>query len=181
LKHDLWTELEPIWPTAFWDDWMRRPEQRKQRACIRPEISRTAMSQHGKVGVSRGLYFEKHLKLIKLNNVTVPFTKMDLSFLLKHKYDERFVKDVYSWPSITQAELMSSHFADGKPLPAAVRLTYGDKMTYKNTAKTLKLMDDFRAGVPRTAYRGVVPFMFGKIRVYLAPPADWKGYDVTWT
>lgn len=30
-----------------------------------------------------GLYFEKHLKFIQLNNVVVPFTQMDLSYLLK--------------------------------------------------------------------------------------------------
>lgn len=53
LKRNLWDELEPIWPAAYWDDWMRRAEQRKNRACIRPEISRTAMSQHGKAGVSK--------------------------------------------------------------------------------------------------------------------------------
>lgn len=76
--------------------------------------------------------------------MTIPFTKMDLSFLLKEKYDQNFIKNVYSWPSITQAELMAGHLTDGKPLPAAVRLTYSDKGTYKNTAKTLKLMEDFR-------------------------------------
>ena len=31
----------------------------------------------------RGLYFEKHLKFIKHNSVFVPFSKMDLSYLLK--------------------------------------------------------------------------------------------------
>ena len=31
----------------------------------------------------RGLYFEKHLKFIKLNTKFVPFTKMDLSYLEK--------------------------------------------------------------------------------------------------
>ena len=35
----------------FWDDWMRHPDQRQERACIRPEISRT--STFGKVGVSK--------------------------------------------------------------------------------------------------------------------------------
>lgn len=34
----------------YWDDWMREPAQRKNRACIRPEISRT--STFGKEGVS---------------------------------------------------------------------------------------------------------------------------------
>jgi len=38
---------------SFWDDWMRLPEQRRDRACIRPEISRTAISIEGKKGVSQ--------------------------------------------------------------------------------------------------------------------------------
>lgn len=32
---------------------------------------------------SSGLFFEKHLKYIKLNDLFVPFTKMDLNYLLK--------------------------------------------------------------------------------------------------
>lgn len=39
----------------------------------------------------------------------------------------------------------------------------------------------FQSGVPRTGYRGVVSFMYKGRRVYLAPPADWKGYDPTWS
>jgi hypothetical protein len=39
---------------------------------------------------------------------------------------------------------------------------------------------DFQAGVPRTAYRGVVPFMFNNHRVYLAPGANWVGYQPNW-
>lgn len=33
--------------------------------------------------VFRGLYFDKHLKFMRLNEKFVPFTKMDLSYLLK--------------------------------------------------------------------------------------------------
>lgn len=52
LSRDLWTtELGPKWPKSFWDDWIRNPEQRKGRACIRPEISRTRT--FGKIGVSK--------------------------------------------------------------------------------------------------------------------------------
>ena len=71
---------------SYWDDWMRLPEQRRGRACIRPEISRT--KTFGKIGVSNGLFFEKHLKYIVLNNKFVPFTVMDLSFLKKDNYDK---------------------------------------------------------------------------------------------
>lgn len=35
----------------YWDDWVRQPEQRRNRACIRPEISRTRT--FGKIGVSK--------------------------------------------------------------------------------------------------------------------------------
>ncbi|KAJ8311444.1 hypothetical protein KUTeg_010799 [Tegillarca granosa] len=36
------------------------------------------------------------------------------------------------------------------------------------------------AGVPRTAYNGIVSFIYQGQRVYLAPPKDWKGYDSKW-
>ncbi|OQR78312.1 alanine--tRNA ligase, partial [Tropilaelaps mercedesae] len=42
LTRQLWTEeLMNKWPKAFWDDWIREPAQRRNRACIRPEVSRT--------------------------------------------------------------------------------------------------------------------------------------------
>jgi len=34
-------ELSTKWPKSYWDDWMRQPTQRRDRACIRPEIGRT--------------------------------------------------------------------------------------------------------------------------------------------
>jgi len=43
--------FNPFITNSYWDDWMRRPEQRKERACIRPEISRTRT--YGKIGVSK--------------------------------------------------------------------------------------------------------------------------------
>lgn len=81
LTKSLWLELCNKWPHAYWDDWIRQPQQRKGRACIRPELSRTRT--FGKIGVSNGLFFEKHLKYIKLNEIFVPFTKMNLTYLLK--------------------------------------------------------------------------------------------------
>lgn len=51
LTKELWSELSVKWPLAFWDDWIRHPMQRKERACIRPEVSRTRT--FGKIGVSK--------------------------------------------------------------------------------------------------------------------------------
>lgn len=53
LTKELWAELGYLWPTSFWDDWIRDPARRQNRSCIRPEIPRTAMTNHGKKGASK--------------------------------------------------------------------------------------------------------------------------------
>uniref|UniRef100_A0A671ME58 Alpha-1,3-mannosyl-glycoprotein 2-beta-N-acetylglucosaminyltransferase n=1 Tax=Sinocyclocheilus anshuiensis TaxID=1608454 RepID=A0A671ME58_9TELE len=98
-------ELEPKWPASFWDDWMRHPDQHRDRSCIRPEISRTLT--FGWKGVSSGQFYDKYLRFIKLNTEFVPFTKMDLSYLEKKKYDESFEKEVYGAPVVTVEDLQS--------------------------------------------------------------------------
>ncbi|KAA0196710.1 hypothetical protein HAZT_HAZT008070 [Hyalella azteca] len=175
LTRSLWEELSPKWPKSYWDDWMRAPEQRKDRACIRPEISRT--KTFGKKGVSNGLFFEKHLKFIHLNEQPVPFTSMNLTFLLKSEYDAAFERRVQA------AEVVSLAQAKSGQLPEAgeYRLLYHTKDVFKKTTKALGLMDDFKAGVPRTGYRGVVTFMYLNRRFFLAPNNNWKGYDPTWS
>nr|XP_019527517.2 alpha-1,3-mannosyl-glycoprotein 2-beta-N-acetylglucosaminyltransferase [Aedes albopictus] len=175
MTKELWQELAPKWPKAFWDDWIRQPEQRKERACIRPELPRTRT--FGKVGVSNGLFFDKHLKYIKLSEDFVSFTKMNLTYLQKSIYDEIFLKAVYQSPVVTLDELKRGLVTTKEP----VRITYLTKEQYKRATKSLGLMDDFKSGVPRTAYRGVVSFFYNGQRVYLAPNTNWKGYDLTWS
>lgn len=53
MQRSLWLEMRKKWPNGFWDDWIREPINRKNRACLRPEISRTELSQkESKKGVS---------------------------------------------------------------------------------------------------------------------------------
>ena len=54
--------------SRFWDDWMRHPEQRKNRVCIRPEICRT--STFGKQGVSKYVF----LFTSAIKNLAMSFT-----------------------------------------------------------------------------------------------------------
>lgn len=177
LNSNLWSELAPKWPKAFWDDWIRDPMQRKDRACIRPEVSRTRT--FGKIGVSNGMFFDKHLRFITLNDQThaVDFTRVDLTHLLKQKYDKQFLKHVYSCAVVTFEEIRRGLVTTKDP----VRIQYNTKDQYKRTAKLLGLMDDFRSGVPRTGYLGIVSFFYNNQRVYLAPNTNWKGYDLTWS
>ena len=200
LSRDLWSELMVKWPRSYWDDWMREPAQRKGlsllfsfqrrfvprvtafhlvpfpgRSCIRPEVSRT--KTFGKIGVSNGLFYEKHLKFIVLNTKFVPFTVLDLSFLGKEQYDEGWVSEVYRTPLVTLEDLKGGRV---KKSTKAVRLAYHTREAYKRSAKALGIMEDFKSGVPRTAYRGIVSFMHSGVRVYLAPNLNWQGYDPKW-
>lgn len=174
MSKKLWDEIGPKWPKSFWDDWIRNPEQRKGRACIRPELPRSRT--FGKIGVSNGLFFEKHLKYIKLSETFVPFSKKDLSYLLKDNYDKTFIADVYRTPVVTLEELRSSNVKVNGP----VRIQYNNRNQYKSTARSLGIMEDFKSGVPRTAYAGIVSSFINNRRVYLAPSTNWKGYDPSW-
>ncbi|NXR35969.1 MGAT1 acetylglucosaminyltransferase, partial [Zosterops hypoxanthus] len=175
LLAELWDELEPKWPAAFWDDWMRQPEQRRGRSCVRPEVSRTMT--FGRKGVSHGQFFDQYLKFIKLNDRFVPFTQMDLSYLKKDRYERFFLQQVYSAPEVKLDELQKGFGKDLGP----VRLQYRGRDSFKALAKALGLMDDLKSGVPRAGYRGVVSFVCRGRRVFLAPPQDWTGYDPSWS
>ncbi|OCT84958.1 hypothetical protein XELAEV_18023119mg [Xenopus laevis] len=82
-------ELEPKWPTPEklwdWDMWMRMPEQRKERECLIPDVSR---SYHfGIVGLNMNGYFhEAYFKKHKFN--TVPNVQLsNVKSLQKDAYE----------------------------------------------------------------------------------------------
>lgn len=175
LTKDLWMELEPKWPASFWDDWMRHPDQRKDRSCIRPEISRTIT--FGRKGVSLGQFFDKYLRFIKLNTDFVPFTTLDLSYLDKETYDKTFDKEVYSAEVVTMEDLQGGKLSG----PGPFRLQYSSADSFKTLARNLGIMDDLKSGVPRAGYRGVVSFLSRGKRIYVAPPAGWSQYDPSWS
>lgn len=174
LTRKIWIELMHKWPHSYWDDWMRHPDQRKGRSCIRPELSRT--KTFGKIGVSNGLFYEKHLKYIYLNELPVDFTKLNLTYLLKNEYDNNFVEMVYRAPLVSINELKNKQISHNDP----VRIIYYTKNNLKSLTKLFGLMDDFKSGVPRTAYKGIISFTYDNRRVYLAPVKEWHNYDPSW-
>uniref|UniRef100_A0A183HFK2 Alpha-1,3-mannosyl-glycoprotein 2-beta-N-acetylglucosaminyltransferase n=1 Tax=Onchocerca flexuosa TaxID=387005 RepID=A0A183HFK2_9BILA len=180
MTKELWDELSPIWPNGFWDDWIRNNTIRKNRACIRPEISRTGMTLEGRKGASknslhyRGLFFTEHLTNIVINEVFVNFTNFNLRYLLQENYDSAFLKRVYSAPLISLTELAT--FGND-----TVRIQYKTLISYLRIANQLKIMRDFKDGVPRTAYLGVVTCFINGTRIYIAPDrSSWSGYDPKW-
>ncbi|NWU73656.1 MGAT1 acetylglucosaminyltransferase, partial [Pterocles burchelli] len=169
---ELWDELEPKWPFFFWDDWMRQPEQRRDRSCIRPEISRTMIFFFK--GVSHGQFFDHFFFFIKLNDRFVPFFFFYLSYLKKEEYELFFFPKVYAAPEVKVEELQGNRRRE----LGTVFFFYSGRDSFKAFAIFFFLMDDLKSGVPRFFFRGIVSFVYRGRRVYLAPPADWTGYDL---
>ncbi|CAJ0947017.1 unnamed protein product, partial [Mesorhabditis belari] len=162
LSKELWQELSNGFPEIFWDDWLRRPDIRKGRVCIRPEVSRTAhnMEVAGK-GSSKGLY-KKYLEAITLPVEPVNFLAMDLDYLLKKNYDLRQKQFIKEAKVITRGELILG----GLNPQSAYRATFGNARHYTDVAMKYSLMYDLRSGMPRTAYQGVVTFLANGTRVF---------------
>ncbi|KAK0404694.1 hypothetical protein QR680_017576 [Steinernema hermaphroditum] len=180
MTSDLWKELGPVWPPGFWDDWMRDPAQRKGRSCIRPEISRTGMTLQGKKGASKGLFFNTHLSRIHVNSEPVAFSAMDLSFLLKHNYDSAFLATVDAAPRLNLEEIIKKTL-QRRIHEESFAVTYSSAQDFIHIADGLRIMNDFKAGVPRTAYKGIVTCFIAGMRIYIVPDKfTWHGYIPNW-
>ena len=88
-----------------------------------------------------------------------------------------FLDHVYSTPLVTVDDVRRGNISGHQ----VVRITYFSANDFKRAAKQLGIMDDFKSGVPRMAYHGVVSFMRDRVRVYLAPNRNWQGYDPKWS
>uniref|UniRef100_A0AC34Q4N6 Alpha-1,3-mannosyl-glycoprotein 2-beta-N-acetylglucosaminyltransferase n=1 Tax=Panagrolaimus sp. JU765 TaxID=591449 RepID=A0AC34Q4N6_9BILA len=181
LTKELWQELGIIWPIGFWDDWIRDPARRQNRSCIRPEIPRTSMTSYGQKGASKGLFFEHFLKKIISNDKPANFSQLSLDYLLKKNYDGPFIDQIYGFKKMTVDEVVAKTINNDKN-DGFVRIEYSTMHEYTEIARKLHIMIDTKAGVPRTAYHGIVTCFINGIRIYVAPndPINWIGYDVKW-
>ena len=140
---------------------MRQPSKRKGRSCIRPEVPRT-LTWCSQEGVSQGQFCSQHIEEIRLFTEKVEWGKKDLQRLLKPNYDAwmadvlRHAKEV---PDPDLVGLQGDH--------VEVKIKYHTRKQFKQLAQHFQLMDDFKDGVPRTAYRGIVSFRHSGHRVHL--------------
>ena len=123
------------------------------------------------------MFFDKHLKFIKLNQDAIKFSDLNLTYLMKEPYDGEFHRHVDSLPVVSASDVKSNNVKYDGP----VRIIYHTRDGFKSMAKLLGLMDDLKSGVPRTGYHGIIPFFYNSRRIYLAPNSNWNGYDLTWS
>ncbi|CAH8526764.1 unnamed protein product [Heterobilharzia americana] len=178
LLKKFWLEIRGGWPDIYWDEYLRNSNVRKGRACIRPEISRSVT--FGRIGISQGQYFDSHLKHIKLNDVKVDFQQLNLSYLKEATYREQFKRLVYQNSIEMNITSYSSSRVHISKIYKPIRITYRNRAEFEEIAKHFNLMSDFKSGVSRNAYMGVVPIYVENHQLYISPPTVWPGYNESW-
>ena len=136
------------WPAAYWDDWMRLSSVRKGRQCIRPEICRTY--NFGEKGSSHGQYYDRYLKPIKLNDAWVNWGGQDLGYLDSEKYAEEMTA------TVALAEPVALHVDNLHSKQGVIKMMYSSRQEYEQLASVLGIIDDWKDGVPRASYKGIV-------------------------
>ncbi len=169
MTRTFWNEVQSKWPLGYWDDWLRLPENRKGRACLRPEISRTYT--FGQVGVSAGQFFNEYLSKIELNKVPVNWQLVDVSYLKKENYDPLFASWIQNAREIAPSE-KDAYLKERVDL----KIRYSSVGEWKNLATAMGVMMEEKSGVPRGAYKGVVTFRNGLNRVFIYPSVETLTY-----
>jgi alpha-1,3-mannosyl-glycoprotein beta-1,2-N-acetylglucosaminyltransferase len=167
MTSQLWTnELKLRWPSGYWDDWLREPNQRHERKILRPEVSRTF--HFGTSGGASHNQFGTTLTKVRLNDVNVDWTKA-MDTIDDVKSESAF--DEYYWKQIEAAKVVTTVDAAAVAVrDQDVRLDYATFSQFQQFARHFGLMDDEKAGIPRTAYKGVVETRpHGEFLVFLVP------------
>lgn len=168
LTRKVWhNELQLKWPKGYWDDWLREPAQRQDRHVLRPEISRTY--HFGVQGGASLNQFGGKLSSVLLNPTPIDWSKEDLSYLRLDVFDRAYWNSIHAArhaESLDQALEMSA--------ASDVQVDYRNMPEFQDLARKLGIMDDEKAGIYRTAYKGVVEFRpkpdAGGHFLYLTPP-----------
>lgn len=171
MKRKVWEELGPKWPGRYWDDWLREPQERRSRHFLRPEVCRTY--HFGKVGTSGG-QFGNLWKRVHLNNQYVDFGSLDLSYLANETlYDQWLFEKIASAETVTLVDLKHMELSASNYTWMATRSlrTFYESLyiDFLEIAGALGLYTDLMAGIPRTAYKGVVTIRINGMMVHIVP------------
>lgn len=160
MNRDFWDEIRTHFPNAYWDEFMRRPDVRKGRHCIRPEVSRSFT--FGSQGTSSGMFYGQHLSKIILNSDVVDWASENLAYLQSAEAFDSHMLRILSEAKLVKLEQVDRYDNRGLTL----KVQYVDS-EYAAVAKKFGLMADEKEGIRRMSYRGVIPFAWRRNRIYL--------------
>ncbi|KAB1199294.1 Alpha-1,3-mannosyl-glycoprotein 2-beta-N-acetylglucosaminyltransferase [Morella rubra] len=137
---------------------------------------------YGLRGSSLGQFFKQYLEPIKMNDVKLNFTSafsfpkvdwksMDLSYLMEEKFTKHFADLVKKAKPLQGSDVvLKAYNIDGD-----VRIQYRDQFDFERIARQFGIFEEWKDGIPRTAYKGVVVFRYQTPRrVFLIGPDSLK-------
>jgi alpha-1,3-mannosyl-glycoprotein beta-1,2-N-acetylglucosaminyltransferase len=173
LTRSLWDqELRDKWPKAFWDDWLREPAQTRGRDCIFPTVSRSKTI--GEMGSSSGQFFGKYLSRIVLNDIAVDWEREPLRHLQRDVYRRELLAQVRAARTVGVEELKRDSNSESKEKgmhkKGDLRVFFKTAEDYEEIADKLGLMNDLKAGLPRSSFEGIVRVLTSeKTRLFVVP------------
>ena len=136
---------------------------------------------------------ENEIDWSKLNNnylikVKIYITKKMFFYCLKFiiifqtNYDEAFLLNAYNKTTELTFDKYKQLKQEYSKNQTSILLTYTSKDEFIKYAKYFGIMSDFKAGVPRTAYKGVVRIYSDQCLIYIAPSLKyaWTNYPKDW-
>ncbi|KAG7011814.1 Alpha-1,3-mannosyl-glycoprotein 2-beta-N-acetylglucosaminyltransferase [Cucurbita argyrosperma subsp. argyrosperma] len=123
------------------------------------------------LGSSMGQFFKQYLEPIKLNDVQIDWMSMDLSYLMEDKYVKHFADVVKKAKPVYGNDAVMKAFN----VAGDVRIEYRDQSDFENIARQFGIFEEWKDGIPRTAYKGVVVFRHQtQRRIFLVGPDSLK-------
>ena len=166
LTRTLWDqELRDKWPAAYWDDWLREPAQTRGRDCIFPTVSRSKTI--GEIGSSVGQFYNTYLSRIVLNKIPVEWSKESFARLDRQKYKAELLAQVERARTVERRNLEREvqHSTSG-----SLRVFWKTAKQYAQIADTMGMMNDLKAGLPRSSFEGIVRVLTPKgLHLYVVP------------
>ena len=128
----------------------------------------------GENGVSQSQFFSEFLATVKLNDQAVDWAGEDLAYLQPAVWAAAF-KGALAAARVAGGldEFLAAACGEGAAAGASasqgVKYAYGSLQDYPAVAHRFGYIDDAKAGVPRTAYGGVVTFVHQGCRKFAVP------------
>ncbi len=123
----------------------------------------------GESGVSQSQFYSAFLATVQLNGEGVDWAGEDLTYLQPAVWAEEFRAAVAAARAVATLEAFFAAACAAGDGEQGVKYAYGSVEAYPAVAHRFDYIDDAKAGVPRTAYEGVVTFVHQGCRKFAVP------------
>ncbi|KHN84971.1 Alpha-1,3-mannosyl-glycoprotein 2-beta-N-acetylglucosaminyltransferase [Toxocara canis] len=174
ISSSTWSDLIDEWPEVFWDEWVRATMHRQKKACIRPEVSRIAITDDS--FSSRDiLAMEPYdlFKYITLNAEPYDFTSANLNYLLREQYDDELDRRISEAIMIEENDITKGVVNRYK---SSLKIYYSTESQFKRLSAAFKYVPYSQGGVCATCYKGILQLRWHSSFIYIIRKDSAKSF-----